>query len=82
MPLRPSTFSTHEYVLLVVVCIAPFLVVLDTNVVTVALPEIRADVGFSLASRPGPERPDCRDRGRGRRTPGSGEQGRWKRERG
>lgn len=50
MPVRPSSLSTNEYRFLVVVSVAPFLVVLDTNVVTVALPAIRGDVGFSHES--------------------------------
>lgn len=33
--------------LLALICTAPFMVVLDTNIVTVALPAIRQDLGFS-----------------------------------
>ncbi len=42
--------STNPWVVLVLVCLAQFMVVLDATVVNVALPSIQADLGLSEAN--------------------------------
>src|SRR3982074_1986035 len=39
--------STNPWVILVLVCLAPFMVILDATVVNVALPSIQKDLGLS-----------------------------------
>src|SRR3982074_3902463 len=43
--------STNPWVILVLVCLAPFMVILDATVVNVALPSIQKDLGLSEANR-------------------------------
>jgi len=45
----PPSGSTNRWVVLVLVCLAQFMVVLDATIVNVALPAIQADLGFSSA---------------------------------
>src|SRR5262249_20362922 len=47
---RMSRHSTNPWVVLVVVCLAQFMVVLDATIVNVALPHIQSSLGFSEAS--------------------------------
>ena len=44
------TAPDRRWLVLVLVCIAQFMVVLDATVVNVALPSIQADLGFSVSS--------------------------------
>ncbi len=46
----PATSADRRWLVLVIVCIAQFMVVLDGTVVNVALPAIQADLGFSASS--------------------------------
>ena len=46
----PSSGETNRWLVLVIVCLAQFMVVLDATVVNVALPSIQADLGFSAAN--------------------------------
>ena len=50
--LAPTTTAAPDrrWLVLVLVCIAQFMVVLDATVVNVALPSIQADLGFSVSS--------------------------------
>ena len=45
----PSSGESNRWLVLVIVCLAQFMVVLDATVVNVALPSIQADLGFSAA---------------------------------
>src|SRR5829696_10315842 len=45
----PPSGETNRWLVLVIVCLAQFMVVLDATVVNVALPSIQADLGFSAA---------------------------------
>jgi len=48
MPAEPSTPSAgHRWLALTVLCLGVLMIVLDTTVVNVALPSIRADLGFT-----------------------------------
>ncbi len=46
----PASGSTNRWLVLVIVCLAQFMVILDATVVNVALPSIQADLGFTPAS--------------------------------
>jgi MFS family permease len=46
----PATSADRRWLVLVIVCIAQFMVVLDGTVVNVALPAIQADLDFSASS--------------------------------
>jgi len=46
----PASGATNRWIVLVIVCLAQFMVVLDATVVNVALPSIQADLGFSAAN--------------------------------
>ena len=46
----PAAGETNRWLVLVIVCLAQFMVVLDATVVNVALPSIQADLGFSAAN--------------------------------
>ena len=46
----PSSGETNRWLVLVIVCLAQFMVMLDATVVNVALPSIQADLGFSAAN--------------------------------
>src|SRR5215216_6702736 len=46
----PASGETSRWLVLVIVCLAQFMVVLDATVVNVALPSIQADLGFSAAN--------------------------------
>ena len=46
----PASGETNRWLVLVIVCLAQFMVVLDATVVNVALPSIQADLGFSAAN--------------------------------
>ena len=43
----PASGETNRWLVLVIVCLAQFMVMLDATVVNVALPSIQADLGFS-----------------------------------
>src|SRR5215204_2042908 len=45
----PASGETSRWLVLVIVCLAQFMVILDATVVNVALPSIQADLGFSAA---------------------------------
>src|SRR5947207_4674880 len=45
-----SRHSTSPWVLLVIICLAQFMVVLDATIVNVALPHIQTSLGFTEAS--------------------------------
>ena len=45
----PPAGGTNRWLVLVIVCLAQFMVVLDATVVNVALPSIQVDLGFSRA---------------------------------
>src|SRR6266702_2396596 len=45
-----SRHSTNPWVVLVIICLAQFMVVLDATIVNVALPHIQESLGFSEAS--------------------------------
>jgi hypothetical protein len=45
----PGSGETNRWLVLVIVCLAQFMVVLDATVVNVALPSIQRDLGFSEA---------------------------------
>ena len=45
-----SRHSTNPWIVLVLICIAQFMVVLDATIVNVALPSIQKDLGFSEAN--------------------------------
>jgi EmrB/QacA subfamily drug resistance transporter len=45
----PHAGETSRWLVLVIVCLAQFMVILDATVVNVALPSIQADLGFSAA---------------------------------
>jgi EmrB/QacA subfamily drug resistance transporter len=45
----PGSGETNRWLVLVIVCLAQFMVILDATVVNVALPSIQADLGFSAA---------------------------------
>ena len=47
---RPSTRDASPWLVLVIVCFAQFMVVLDATISNVALPSIQADLGFSEAN--------------------------------
>src|SRR3954451_18106772 len=47
--LMPSRVETNRWIVLVVVCLAQFMVVLDATIVNVALPSIQDGLGFSPA---------------------------------
>src|SRR5438270_12833154 len=44
--------STNRWLILVIACLAQFMVVLDTTIVNVALPSIQHGLGFSASSLP------------------------------
>jgi EmrB/QacA subfamily drug resistance transporter len=46
----PSQGETNRWLVLVIVCLAQFMVILDATVVNVALPSIQRDLGFTAAS--------------------------------
>jgi EmrB/QacA subfamily drug resistance transporter len=46
----PSSGETNRWLVLVIVCLAQFMVILDATVVNVALPSIQRDLGFTPAS--------------------------------
>ena len=46
----PQSGETNRWLVLVIVCLAQFMVVLDATVVNVALPSIQEDLGFSQAN--------------------------------
>jgi len=46
----PPAGETNRWLVLVIVCLAQFMVILDATVVNVALPSIQADLGFSAAN--------------------------------
>ena len=46
----PSSGETNRWLVLVIVCLAQFMVILDATVVNVALPSIQRDLGFTAAS--------------------------------
>src|SRR5688572_27490817 len=45
----PHSGETNRWLVLVIVCLAQFMVILDATVVNVALPSIQRDLGFSAA---------------------------------
>ena len=45
-----SRHSTNPWVVLVIICFAQFMVVLDATIVNVALPHIQTSLGFTEAS--------------------------------
>ncbi len=45
----PPSGETNRWLVLVIVCLAQFMVILDATVVNVALPSIQEDLGFSAA---------------------------------
>src|ERR1044072_5998691 len=45
-----SRHSTNPWLILVLICFAQFMVILDATVVNVALPSIQADLGMSEAN--------------------------------
>src|SRR5215211_1375107 len=45
----PASGETSRWLVLVIVCLAQFMVILDATVVNVALPSIQVDLGFSRA---------------------------------
>ena len=45
-----SRHSTNPWVVLVIICLAQFMVVLDATIVNVALPSIQKDLGLSEAN--------------------------------
>src|SRR4051794_8557794 len=47
---RVSRASTNPWVVLVLICIAQFMVILDATIVNVALPSIQTDIGLSEAN--------------------------------
>src|SRR3954470_21041338 len=47
---RMSRHSTNPWVVLVIICLAQFMVVLDATIVNVALPHIQTSLGFTEAS--------------------------------
>ena len=49
-PPRAGDAESNRWVVLVIVCLAQFMVVLDATVVNVALPSIQTDLGFSAAN--------------------------------
>jgi EmrB/QacA subfamily drug resistance transporter len=48
--LTKSTDATKRWLALIVLCLGDLMIVLDTTIVNVALPSIRADLGFSQTS--------------------------------
>jgi EmrB/QacA subfamily drug resistance transporter len=46
----PASGETNRWLVLVIVCLAQFMVILDATVVNVALPSIQTDLGFSEAN--------------------------------
>ena len=46
----PRAGATNRWLVLVIVCLAQFMVILDATVVNVALPSIQADLGFTAAN--------------------------------
>jgi EmrB/QacA subfamily drug resistance transporter len=46
----PTSRETNRWLVLVIVCLAQFMVILDATVVNVALPSIQRDLGFTPAS--------------------------------
>jgi MFS family permease len=51
-PGRGFAWSWSDVIMLVVLCLAPLLEYIDMTVVNVALPTIRADLGFALGNLP------------------------------
>ena len=45
-----STSESNKWVVLVLVCLAQFMVILDATIVNVALPSIQQDLGLSEAN--------------------------------
>ena len=43
----PGSGETNRWLVLVIVCLAQFMVILDATVVNVALPSIQADLGLA-----------------------------------
>jgi MFS family permease len=48
-----------RWLALYVLCLGDLMIVLDTNIVNVALPSIQADLGFSQPRWPGWSTPTC-----------------------
>ncbi len=46
----PASGETNRWLVLVIVCLAQFMVILDATVVNVALPSIQVDLGFTAAN--------------------------------
>ncbi|HEY0232518.1 MAG TPA: DHA2 family efflux MFS transporter permease subunit [Dokdonella sp.] len=49
-PARPALHGNQRWIALAVLCLGTLMIVLDTTIVNVALPSIRASLGFSEAS--------------------------------
>jgi len=45
-----TTENNRRWLALMVLCLGSFMIVLDTTIVNVALPSIRADLGFTESS--------------------------------
>ena len=54
-----TTDTNRRWMALLVLCLGTLMIVLDTTIVNVALPSIRADLGFSPRHWPGWSTPTC-----------------------